>query len=157
MITKENSRTIERVQKSALAIILSPNYNGYDSALHQTNLQRLDIRRTISINISNWFCKQLDNMKMKTRAPKPTFKPAKARTQRLLKFPIPYLTKLLNCGTKIWKSVASHASCFQILKIAIACSQLHYLQSPSLSVLVVLQSISLNREQRFPCLPPGPG
>ena len=108
MITKENSRTIERVQKSALAIILGPDYNGYDSALLQTNLQRLDIRQTnLSLSFakksakhplhSNWFCKQQqDNMKMKTRASKPTFKPAKARTQRLMKSPIPYLTGLLN-------------------------------------------------------------
>ena len=108
MITKENSRAIERVQKSALAIILGPDYNGYDSALLQTNLQRLDIRRTnLSLSFakksakhplhSNWFCKQQqDNMKMKTRASKPTSKPAKARTKRLMKSPIPYLTGLLN-------------------------------------------------------------
>ena len=96
-------------------IILGQNYIGYDSALLQTKLQRLDIRRTtLSLSFakksarhplhSNWFCKQQqDNSKMKTRAPKPTFKPAKARTQRLMKSPIPYLTGLLNDdATKIW-------------------------------------------------------
>ena len=107
MITKENSRTIERVQKAALAIILGPDYIGYDYALSQTNLQRLDIRRTaLSLSFAkksakhplhkNWFCNQNENMKIKTRAAKPTFKPAKARTQRLMKSPIPYLTELLN-------------------------------------------------------------
>ena len=107
MITKENSRTIERVQKAALAIILGPEYIGYDSALLKTNLQRLDIRRTaLSLSFAKksvkhplhkyWFCNQNENINIKTRATKPTFKPANARTQRLIKSPIPYLTELLN-------------------------------------------------------------
>ena len=69
MITKENCRTIQRVQKSALAIIHGPIYNGYASALHQTNLQTAGQHET-------------ENQSSKT--------------QRLLKSPIPFLTELLN-------------------------------------------------------------
>ena len=42
MLTTANSKSIERVQKAALAIILSPNYKSYVEALALTKLERLD-------------------------------------------------------------------------------------------------------------------
>ena len=45
MLTDQNSRAIERVQKSALSIIFGPSYICYDNALLQTALKRLDERR----------------------------------------------------------------------------------------------------------------
>ena len=45
-LTKDQSRQIEMVQKKALAIILGKNYNNYEHALSNLNLDRLDTRRT---------------------------------------------------------------------------------------------------------------
>ena len=42
MLTDQNSRAIERVQKSALSVILGPSYLCYENALSQTGLKRLD-------------------------------------------------------------------------------------------------------------------
>ena len=44
-LTLEQSILIERVQKSALAVILGYKYTSYEYALKQTGLQRLSIRR----------------------------------------------------------------------------------------------------------------
>ena len=107
MLTDQNSREIERVQKSALAVILGPSYVCYENALAQTALERLDDRRVkLSLSFakksakhpqhSSWFKRQQENVHMNTRTIKPTFIPTQARTQRLLKSPIPYLTQLLN-------------------------------------------------------------
>ena len=107
MLTKENSNAIERLRKTALAIILSPDYRSYGEALDITKLERLDKRRiALSLNFakkatkhpehSKWFSKQDVNTNMQTRALKPTYKPVQARTNRLLKSPVPYLTQLLN-------------------------------------------------------------
>ena len=107
MLTIENSKSIERVQRSALAIILSPDYRSYDEALAKTDLERLDKRRiTLSLNFakkaakhpehSKWFSKQDVDTNMQTRSVKPSYKPVQARTNRLLKSPISYFTQLLN-------------------------------------------------------------
>ena len=107
LLTIENSKSIERVQRSALAIILSPDYRSYDEALAKTDLERLDKRRiTLSLNFakkaakhpehSKWFSKQDVDTNMQTRSVKPSYKPVQARTNRLLKSPISYFTQLLN-------------------------------------------------------------
>ena len=44
-LTLENTTNIERVQKSALAIILGKEYINYESALLSLNLEKLSIRR----------------------------------------------------------------------------------------------------------------
>ena len=89
MLTKENSNAIERVQKTALAIILSPDYRSYEEALDITKLERLDKRRiALSLNFakkaskhpehSKWFSKQDVNTNVQTRALKPPYKPVQA-------------------------------------------------------------------------------
>ena len=107
MLSDQNTREIERVQKSAIAVILGPSYVCYENALALVDLERLDMRRVkLSLSFakktakhplhSSWFKKQHENAHMNTRTIKPTFIPTQARTQRLFKSPIPYLTKLLN-------------------------------------------------------------
>ena len=107
MLTDQNSRAIERVQKSALSIILGPSYLCYENALSQTGLKRLDVRREqLSLTFakktvkhpqhSSWFKKQPENERIHTRSAKPNFVPVQARTQRLKGSPISYLTHLLN-------------------------------------------------------------
>ena len=107
MLTDQNSRAIERVQKSALSVILGPSYLCYENALSQTGLKRLDVRREqLSLTFakktakhplhSSWFKKQPENEHINTRSAKPKFAPVQARTQRLKRSPIAYLTQLLN-------------------------------------------------------------
>ena len=107
MLTDDNSKSIERVQKSALSIILGPSYICYENALEKTKLERLDIRRTkLSLTFakkavkhpqhSSWFNKKQTDTQTNTRSMKPLFKPVEARTQRLSKSPISFLTNLLN-------------------------------------------------------------
>ena len=48
---QRKSNAIERLQKTALAIILSPDYRSYGEALDITKLERLDKRRiALSLN-----------------------------------------------------------------------------------------------------------
>ena len=107
MLTKNESKSIERVQKSALAIILGQKYKCYESALSVLSLQRLADRR-VSMSAafaaksakhplhSSWFCKSDTNKQVNTRSEKLTYKPVIARTQRLLNSAIPFMTEQLN-------------------------------------------------------------
>ena len=107
MLTIENEKAIERVQKSAIAIILGAEYENYEQGLSNLSLQRLDLRRKKLCTTfarkaakhplhSNWFQKNDLDIKVKTRSQKQTYKPVRVRTQRLLRSPIPYMTMLLN-------------------------------------------------------------
>ena len=52
-ITEEEIRSIERVQKTALRIILGEDYSDYSSALEITGLSTLNERRTtLSLNFA---------------------------------------------------------------------------------------------------------
>ena len=119
MLTLQNAKAIERVQKSALAIILSPNYRSYDEALAKTELERLDKRREkLSLSFaknaanhpqhSSWFMKVEQNTQCQTRSVKAPYKTVQARTQRLLKSPVPYFTNLLNTAISLFEQKPSH-------------------------------------------------
>ena len=107
MLTKENEKAIERVQKAAVAIILGQEHRNYRSSLEQLALQRLNVRREkLSINFakkaakhprhSNWFVKKEPTNPMNTRSQKQAYKVTQARTQRLRNSPIPFMTDQLN-------------------------------------------------------------
>ena len=107
-ITKENSIHIERVQKSALAVILGRDYSSYEEACATLDIETLSNRReqlcysfalksSKHIEYKHWFVKNQNHMN--TRSQKPCFKPAQARTQRFQSSPIPYMTHLLNTKT----------------------------------------------------------
>ena len=104
-LTQENKANIERVQKSALAIILGKDYINYENALSILNLERLCVRRErqclkfankslASEKFSSWFEKD-ENIQNTRRLVKPV-KPAVARTTRFRKSPLPYMTTILN-------------------------------------------------------------
>ena len=112
MLTKENEKCIERVQKAAVSIILGPDYHDYQSGLMQLGLERLDLRRVkLSLNFakkatkhvkhSNWFVENIASKQVNTRSVKQTYKPVQARTQRLMKSPISFLTNQLNALNEI--------------------------------------------------------
>ena len=104
-LTIENKANIERVQKSALAIILGKKYINYENALSTLNIERLCVRREklclkfakkslASEKFSSWFVR--DENVQNTRRLVKTVKPALARTTRFGKSALPYLTTILN-------------------------------------------------------------
>ena len=104
-LSQENIGDIERVQKSACAIILGKEYESYENALYVLNLEKLSARRQTlclkfakrafkSDKFSSWFVP--DKKTYNTRRKMCKTKPAQARTTRFKKSPLPYLTSLLN-------------------------------------------------------------
>ena len=104
-LTLENKANIERVQKCALSIILGKDYISYENAMSILDLESLCRRREkLSIKFakksfksekfSSWFVP--DENPLNTRRKIKTVKPALARTTRLSKSALPYLTSILN-------------------------------------------------------------
>ena len=88
-LTLENTTSIERVQKSALAIILGKEYEDYSKALDLLKLEKLSTRREAlckkfalkslkSVKYSSWFV--LDEKVCKTRSKITRLKPTQTRT-----------------------------------------------------------------------------
>ena len=109
-LTQNNRQDLERVQKSAVKIILKNNYTSYEEALRVLKLESLDMRRT---RLCLKFAKNcLKNEKMKTLFPlaskrhnmdtrlKEKFKVHKAKTERYRRSSIPFLQNLLNQDAK---------------------------------------------------------
>ena len=107
-LTNEQSEMLERVQKSAFAIILADDYTSYKGALKQLCRTTLAARRSDlclrfankslkNEKYQNWFCENNPNQQQsKTRSIKPDFVPVEARTKTFGKSPLAYLTSLLN-------------------------------------------------------------
>ena len=114
-LTKAEINQLERVQKTACAIILGAQYKTYKLAIKQLGMEKLDTRREAiclkfgkkaltSEKFSHWFAESEGNKPLpKTRYQKSKIpeqlKPVKTRTRRFKKSPIPYLTELLNNNT----------------------------------------------------------
>ena len=105
-LTKENENKIERVQKSAFAIVLAKNYHTYEEActtLGMTSLKtrRIQLCKSFAVKSAkhpihqHWFVKNTAKQ-INTRKDKPVYKTVNVRTERFLKSAIPYLTNLLN-------------------------------------------------------------
>ena len=103
-ITKDERTNIERVQKTALRIILKEDYKDYSSALQLTGLESLYERRTqLSLNFAKKCLKNdktsdifpLNTKTVNTR-PHEKYFVTRARTERLAKSAVPYLQRLLN-------------------------------------------------------------
>ena len=103
-ITEEENRSIERVQKTALRIILGEDYSDYSSALELAGLSTLTERRThLSLNFAK-NCLKSDkssdlfplNVKTVNTRPHEKYYVTPARTDRLATSTIPYLQRLLN-------------------------------------------------------------
>ena len=104
-ILEEDSRQIERVQKSATRIILGQRYQSYTTALSHLHLEALYSRRNElcmkfarkcwrSKKFNNWF--KPDNRVTITRQQNKKLCEVFSRTLRYEKSPISYFTKLLN-------------------------------------------------------------
>ena len=108
-LTKQESYQIERVQRTALHIILGESYKDYENALEQLKCERLSIRRVQlcesfakkavkQSQFKNWFCENTENPSISTRSKnkRAKYHEVLTRTDRYKKSPIPYLTTLLN-------------------------------------------------------------
>ena len=103
-LTGEEIANLERLQKTALHVILGDMYSSYSSALKVTGLTKLSVRRKkICIKFarkaqknnkfSKWF---KPNPKVKKRIKQPRYCPVICKKQRFEKSPLCYMTKLLN-------------------------------------------------------------
>ena len=105
-LTKENIQDLERVQKSALRLILQESYKSYPNALKVLSLETLADRREV---LCLQFAKKcLNNDKMKELFPKNSkthpmktrfeeeYEIETANTERLMNSPVIYMQRLLN-------------------------------------------------------------
>ena len=105
-LTKDQVTTIERVQKTALFIILDKHYINYEVACAVSDLEPLEIRREkICLNFAMKNAKSGDslfsiiNQRSNKRNKKFTVKEYKCRTKRYQMSSLPYLAKLINSKT----------------------------------------------------------
>ena len=105
-LTGENNDDLERIQKTALKIILKNEYNGYKKSLKKLDMETLSERRkelclkfaikcTKNEKMSKMFPINEKTHQMKPRV-KQKFKVNHANTARLKKFSIIYMQNLLN-------------------------------------------------------------
>ena len=111
-LTQQEVKQIERVQRTALYIILGDKYTSYDQALDLLECDKLSDRRYKLCETfakksqkhpkyQNWFCENKSTApNVKTRSEKfiqkKIFNPVKTRTSRYENSPLPYLTDVLN-------------------------------------------------------------
>ena len=108
-LTQADAKDIERVQKTALHIMLGGNYNDYKSALDTVGLESLVARREkLSLKFAKkavkhpkhtkWFIP--NTITVNTRQEKEKFCTVYAKHKRFQTSPLSYLTKLLNDDSK---------------------------------------------------------
>ena len=102
-LTQIQIHAIERVQKTALYIILDKNYTNYEVACSITGLEPLDIRREeICLNFARKNLKSSDclfikaNQRVDPRRKNDKVKEYFCHTKRFENSSLPYLAKLLN-------------------------------------------------------------
>jgi hypothetical protein len=111
-LTGTEIKQLERVQKTAFAIILGDGYRSYKHALQKLGMKSLESRRKDlclafgkkalkSEKFGKWFCVNEESEPIvKTRYAETKtvtkLKPVITRTRRYLRSPIPYLTNILN-------------------------------------------------------------
>ena len=105
-LTEENRNDLERIQKTAVKLILGDRYKNYEQALSELDLENLDDRRTSlcktfaqkcckNPKTSNMFPKNQKMHNMDKRKPE-VYKVQHANTERLQKSSIIYMQNLLN-------------------------------------------------------------
>ena len=104
-LSQQEIRSIERVQRTAMAVIRAQNHTTYREALSHFNIETLEARReALCLKFSvkafkhpkftSWFVR--NEPTISTRSNKCHLKHMKTRTRRFKKSPIPYLTGLLD-------------------------------------------------------------
>ena len=109
-LTEKNKRDLERVQKSALKIILKDRYKNYKNTLNVMNMDSLEVRRenlclkfakacVKNEKLSDMFPRNSKNHLMEKRG-REKFYVKKAKTERLRKSAIVNMQNLLNKDVK---------------------------------------------------------
>ena len=109
-LSRENEQDLERVQKSALKIILKEEYQDYENALKITGLELLSARRSDLCLRFAQGCLEKEELKsmfplnpnqsnMTTRK-REKFLVTPSNTERLKKSAIPFMQRQLNCLTE---------------------------------------------------------
>ena len=104
-LTCQEARALERIQRTAVAIIRGENHTTYSEALTFLNLKSLEERRESMClkfalraykhpKFSLWFTKNVDTVN--TRSMKNPLVQIRGRTKRYRTSPLPYLNDLLN-------------------------------------------------------------
>ena len=118
-ITLHDKMALERIQKTALAIIMGSKYTSYSEALSYFEIETLETRREAlclnfavkaykSQKFSTWFTE--NEQSVNTRSEKLPLKTIKCRTRRYQKSPLPYLTDLLNSHLPSQMKAAENSS-----------------------------------------------
>ena len=98
--TVENSKDLERIQKSAIRIILGDHFTTYEDGLEVLMLAKLSERREkLSLNFAKKALKNdlvSDLFPLDTNRNKDKYKVIHANTDRLKNSAVPYLQRLLN-------------------------------------------------------------
>ena len=106
-LTKKNRRDLERVQKSAVIVIMGEKFQNYKHGLKTLKLETLEKRRErlcLSFakkclnneKVSNFFPKNVPKHKMRKRKQQKVYKTKRINTERYKKSSIPYMVNLLN-------------------------------------------------------------
>ena len=114
-LTESDSKDIERIQKSAVKLIMGKNYEGYFNSLRFLKLDSLHERRkknalkfakksVTNMNFSNFFPRHPGGHAMRTRYPE-RYVVNKAHTERYRNSAVPYLQRLLNEDYKKEKKI----------------------------------------------------
>ena len=106
-LTKQQSASIEKIQKISFKIILGENFRNYTQACRMLSAQTLEERRLkLCLNFARKNLKSPNSFftkiepKINTRGRKSVVKEYKCRTDRFQKSSLPYLAKLLNQNSK---------------------------------------------------------
>ena len=104
-LTQQEQRGLERIQRTAFAIIRGEQHTNYKEALTHLNMETLlDRREALCLRFAlkayrnpkftSWFVPNASEVN--TRSSKLPLKEVRSRTKRFRTSPIPYLTELLN-------------------------------------------------------------
>ena len=104
-LTQQEQRGLERIQRTAFAVIRGDQHTDYKEALEHFGMQTLMVRREAlclrfaqkayrNPKFTTWFAP--NNNEVNTRSVKLPLKVVRTRTKRFKNSPIPYMTDLLN-------------------------------------------------------------
>ena len=117
MLTKNEVRRLERIQRTALHVIMGDSYTNYKETLTILGLESLEDRRnslmvrfvikTLQTNkFQHWFVRNTEGS-VNTRNIRKKWKEPICRTDRLWKSPIPFYCRMLNSLDTDWGEVIS--------------------------------------------------
>ena len=133
-LSQKNRNDLERVQKSAMRVILGDSYRGYKDALETVGLMTLEERRNQMCYRFAKQCLKLDKMKkffirnknghaMEVRGSE-FYKVDRYKTERFRKSAIPFMIKMLN--DKQRETVETYKKLKAVIPVNHVCTSLYH-------------------------------